>query len=108
MADNSKKNDDSTTTKCPSKAEIVCIHYNDLVSACSGNHLNKTDDIHNLIENAFSSTGLGIMAITDVPNLPELRLGLLPLAKKLATLPKEQLEEVTVHESEYQVGWVRV
>jgi len=82
---------------------VVSISYTDLVAACSDNK-SKTN-IDNLIERAFSSSGLGIIAITDVPNLPEMRLKLLPLANQLASLPPNQLQKVTVPTSGYQVGW---
>lgn len=83
---------------------VVCIHYDDLVSSCSGHQ--KSADIDNLIEKAFgSNSSLGIIAITDVPNLPSLRLKLLPLAQKLASLTPDQREECTVPEAGYQVGW---
>jgi len=91
--------------ECQSKAEdVVCIHYDDLVSASRGIQPNNTD-IDDLIERAFSSAGLGIIAITNVPTLPQLRLRLLPLALKVASLPADQLEGITVPESDYQVGW---
>ena len=87
-----------------SKTNIICISYDDLVNVGSDKiSTTKTKHINNLIEKAFSSVGLGIIAITDVPNLSELRLKLLPLAQKLATLPHDQLEEITI--SPYQVGW---
>lgn len=83
-------------------ADVVCVNYDHLVSsACS-----SSDGISDLIERAFSSSGLGILVVTDVPNMSELRLRLLPLAQKLATLSSDQLEEVTSVESGYQVGWV--
>ena len=89
------------------KTNIICISYDDLVNAFldvgSDSTSTTKTNINNLIEKAFSSVGLGIIAITDVPNLSELRLKLLPLAQKLATLPPDQLEEITI--SPYQVGW---
>jgi len=84
--------------------EVVCIRYDDLVAACS-----KEDDINinRLIEQAFSTTGLGLLAITEVPHhlLTNQRLQLLRLSQRLATLPPSQLEEITDHASSYQVGW---
>ena len=97
--------------------EVVTIHYDDLVSACniiSSNTPNVLTaeqgtnfNIDKLIEQAFGSspTSLGILAITGIPTLPSLRLQLLPLAKKLADLPPSQLDEMTIPEAEYQVGW---
>ena len=90
-----------------SSAEVVCIPYDDLITASRGGraHAGATA-IHQLVEDAFSSFGLGIIAITDVPNVSQLRLRLLPLAQRLATLSPDQLDEITVPESDYQVGWV--
>ena len=96
------------TGRFPSKADVVCIHYDDLIAACRGTPSRSAADIASLIEGAFSSIGLGIIAITDVPDLPERRIRLLRLSQKLATLPVDQLDEITVPESSYQVGWVSV
>ncbi|KAL3763195.1 hypothetical protein ACHAW5_005092 [Stephanodiscus triporus] len=115
---------------CPSKeADVVCIRYDDLVAAFRGGGGGgdrpsdeeeeveedgcaaaaaasaASSNIAGLIEGAFSSIGLGIIAITDVPNLHRSRLRLLRLSQKLATLPADQLEGITVPESSYQVGW---
>lgn len=81
--------------------DVVCINYNDLVSASKSN----AKDLNSLIERAYSSAGLGIIAITNVPTLPQLRLKLLPIAQKVASLPAHQLDEITAPESGYQVGW---
>ena len=90
-----------------SPVDVVRIPYDKLITTfqLGRTHENATA-IHELIEEAFSSSGLGIIAITDVPNLSKLRLQLLPLALKLATLSPDQLEEIIVPESDYQVGWV--
>jgi hypothetical protein len=105
----------ATTEDSSPPSGVVRIPYHDLVAAAScrsgGDGATTTNDtaaIHQLIEEAFSSSGLGIVAITDVPNLSRLRLELLPLAQNLASLSSEQLEEITVPESDYQVGWVSV
>eukprot|EP00956_Cyclotella_meneghiniana_P038065 scaffold148362_cov36-Cyclotella_meneghiniana.AAC.2 len=90
---------------------IVTLSYDDLVSACKqvGNDDSSTDmGIDDIIDRAFGSTSpnsLGIIAITDIPNLSALRLKLLPLAEKIATLPARELEQITAHEAAYQVGW---
>ncbi|KAL9184326.1 hypothetical protein ACHAXT_002412 [Thalassiosira profunda] len=85
-----------------SDADVVCIPYGDLVSASPND-----SKIGGLIERAFGSgpSSLGIVAITDVPELPSLRRRLLPMAQKLATLSEDELKEVTVPEAGYQVGW---
>eukprot|EP00569_Conticribra_weissflogii_P005600 CAMPEP_0171348544 /NCGR_PEP_ID=MMETSP0878-20121228/31168_1 /TAXON_ID=67004 /ORGANISM="Thalassiosira weissflogii, Strain CCMP1336" /LENGTH=413 /DNA_ID=CAMNT_0011852923 /DNA_START=29 /DNA_END=1270 /DNA_ORIENTATION=+ len=89
-----------------SNLEVITIPYADLLSACQ----DDTSDASNfdtLIEASFGSlpTSLGIIAVTDVPALPELRLKLLPLARKLANLPQDQLDEITDANAQYQVGW---
>jgi hypothetical protein len=99
------KHHTAATKVFSSSADVVRIPYDDLITSfrCESERMN---DIHQLIEEAFSSSGLGIIAITDVPKLSELRLELLPLAQKLATLSPDQLDDITVPESNYQVGWV--
>jgi isopenicillin N synthase-like dioxygenase len=83
--------------------DVVCIRYDDLVAACSKDESN----VNRLIEQAFSTTGLGLLAITEIPHhlLTNQRLQLLRLSQQLATLPPSQLEEITDHMSSYQVGW---
>lgn len=91
-----------------SKADIVTISYDALVAACNNADY---DSVDNLIEQAFGSSSsaassLGIIAITNVPNLTQLRTKLLPLAYRLATqLTSSQLDEITAPQSQYQVGW---
>ncbi|KAL7525192.1 hypothetical protein ACHAWF_001246 [Thalassiosira exigua] len=84
----------------PSRADVVRIRYADLASA-------TPSGANDLVERAFGSNAasLGIVAITDVPNLASLRLRLLPLARELATSSPDELDGVTVPEAEYQVGW---
>lgn len=80
--------------------EVVTISYDDLFSAYRSDDGNVNIDA--LIEQAFGSSSpnsLGIVAITDIPKLPTLRLKLLPLARKMANLKADQLDEITVPES---------
>ena len=99
---------DARIIMMPSKADIVTISYDALVAACNNADY---DTVDNLIEQAFgssssSSSSLGIIAITNVPNLTQLRSKLLPLAYRLATqLTPSQLDEITAPQSQYQVGW---
>lgn len=95
-----------------SDVEVVTLSYNDLVSACeqlNGDVSTTTvNNIDTVIDRAFGSASLnslGIIAITDIPNLSSLRLKLLPMAEKLATLKSEELDSITAHEAAYQVGW---
>lgn len=83
-----------------SASSIVTIPYQDLLS-------NRHDPkVLSDIGKGFGDEGLGIIAITDVPNLSELRSKLLHLSYKLATsLSKEDLDRLTLPESGYSVGW---
>lgn len=98
----------------PPDVEVVRVSYRDLVNVCGNLDGNSTDassrnvNIDDVIEKAFGSTSLnslGIVAITDVPHLSSLRRKLLPLARKLASLPSEELDKITAHKAAYQVGW---
>jgi hypothetical protein len=57
------------------------------------------------IEKAYGKDGLGIVAVTGVPQYQEFRSQLLPLAQKLAALPKEDLAAIEHPASSYSVGW---
>lgn len=54
---------------------------------------------------ASDTSSLGILAVTDVPNFTTLRSRLLPLARRVATLPSNQLQQIECPEAGYQVGW---
>ena len=92
-------------------AKVVTLAYDDLVSACKKmvNDESSADiGIDDIIDRAFGSTSsnsLGIIAITGIPNVSALRLKLLPMAEKIATLPARELDRITAHEAAYQVGW---
>ena len=91
----------------PDESKVVTLSYTDLVSACiepSSVNINIDD----IIDKAFGFTSLnslGIIAITNIPNLQAIRMKLLPIAEKLATLSNEELSKITAHEAAYQVGW---
>ena len=88
--------------------DIVCIDYDDLVSACNDDDASSSGGVAESISKAFGSAdsaSLGIVAITNVPGLDEARLRLLPLGHRLASLDREALQEITVPESQYQCGW---
>jgi hypothetical protein len=57
------------------------------------------------IERAFGRSGLGIVAVSDIPQYDELRRHLLPLAAQIPNLP--DLSDVISPESLYSVGWSR-
>jgi len=85
--------------------EIVSISYHDLVRVTSCDNGGADSSFMEIIEEAFGSSGLGIVAVTDVPNFEDLRSRLLPLSHRLANLSNEQLAQVTVPDALYQVGW---
>jgi len=66
---------------------------------------NPDADLTSKIENAFGPNGLGLCIVTGVPNFVEKRARLLPLAHKLANLPKEELDKITFPEIHYSLGW---
>jgi len=51
------------------------------------------------------STGLGIVSVTDIPGFSEMRQRLLPIAKRLASQPREVLVGLEDEASQYNVGW---
>ena len=51
------------------------------------------------------STGLGIVSVTDIPGFAEMRQRLLPIAKRLASQPREVLVGLEDEASQYNVGW---
>jgi hypothetical protein len=103
-------------------SEIIVIDYNDLVAFCDDNvHLSleekqDQDDGSNItriqkknilidkIEQAFGPYGLGIVAISNVPNADKQRQRLLPLGSKIPYISNinETLVDPT---SYYSVGW---
>ena len=56
-------------------------------------------------EEAYNDDGLGIILVNDIPGFPEKRQRLLPLAQKLANLPKSVLDSLETPEYFYGVGW---
>lgn len=57
------------------------------------------------IHQAYGKEGLGILAVTGVPQYAEYRSQLLPLAQRLACLPESDLAAIEHPESSYSVGW---
>lgn len=75
---------------------IVTLDYNKLVAR---------EDLSNEIEEAFGYNGLGVLTVSNVPNLTEARNQLLPLAYKFAAFPKEVQQKYEHPESIYSFGW---
>jgi hypothetical protein len=57
------------------------------------------------IEEGFGYAGLGLILVSGVPNLLELREKLLPLGTKLAGISDEAKAKVELAETVYSVGW---
>jgi len=77
-------------------AKVVVIKYESLVNG---------EDLSDSIEAGFGFNGLGLIAVSGVPNLTTLRQNLLPLAKKFAELPDEVKAKMEDPSSHYSVGW---
>ncbi|XP_026404615.1 uncharacterized protein LOC113299748 isoform X3 [Papaver somniferum] len=65
----------------------------------------KHADLSMKIEQGFGPNGLGILSISNVPELPSLRQNLLRLAPRLASLPEEVKKELEDPHSRYNFGW---
>ncbi len=57
------------------------------------------------IQRAYGPNGLGILAVSNVPDYEERRKALLPLARRLASLPEDELTKLEDPASFYSVGW---
>lgn len=75
----------------------VVISYADLCNA--------DVDLHSQIEEGFGYAGLGLLLVSGVPNLVELREALLPLGTNMANLSDEAKAKVEVPKAMYSVGW---
>ena len=75
---------------------IISVSYNDLISS---------KDITKLIKQAYGLNGLGIILVTDYPNLGEKKTKLLKLSQIFANLPNKIKEKYVHKESNYSFGW---
>lgn len=91
------------------EGQVVEISYDDLMVESDGSQTTaECSELLEKISQAFGSSDdcLGIVAITNVPQYATLRSNLLPMAHKLAcTLPKSEMDEITVESACYSVGW---
>lgn len=87
--------------------ELVIIDYNDLIST-------HNDKLHPLLKKAFGTSScsssspqsLGLIAIRNIPSFVETKESFLPLAHKLANLPRQYLDtHLTDEASMYNAGW---
>jgi isopenicillin N synthase-like dioxygenase len=65
----------------------------------------SNNDLSEKIKEAFGPEGYGICIVQGVPGYVEARARLLPLAPRLADLPKEKLEKYEFPKSYYAIGW---
>lgn len=77
-------------------SEVVILDYKDVVEG---------KDLKAEIAKAYGPGGSGICALRGVPGLEDCRKRLLPLAHKLAHLPKDVLESYERADAHYCVGW---
>ena len=90
------------TAKTTAAPELVTIPYVDLVSG------RNDAKIGQLVAHAFGKDGLGVLAVTDVPEaVVDERLRLLGLARRLGTLPSEVLAKYERGDLHYCAGWSR-
>jgi hypothetical protein len=78
------------------REDVVCVSYASLM---------QDTDLGSQIERAFGTEGIGIIAISEVPQLAEMRQQLLPLSRKLAELPSDMLLRYEHTASSYYFGW---
>jgi hypothetical protein len=84
------------------KANVVIVDWNELIEK----EPYLSENIKNLLEDAYGRRGYGILGIRNVPGFVEAKEAFLPLAHKLATLPQEYLDEhLTDAQSLYNAGW---
>jgi len=98
----------ATNPSPPRLASVVTISYKDLVDfeLQLGQHTQQRQQhLIDSIGEAFGRDGLGILAVTGVPEFGPCRRELLPLASKLAELPPRALDACVNAESLYSVGW---
>jgi hypothetical protein len=78
------------TTTTNKEAKLVIVDWNDLLIDASGDR--SSTILHGQIEEAYGTSGMGILAIRNVPNFVAAKNRVLRFAHALATLPNEYLE----------------
>ena len=86
----------------PIQAQVVILDWNDLSNSSGAD----SGLIEASLDQAYGSTGTGILAIRSVPGFVQAKQKLFSLAHGLASLPNEYLEtKLTDKESLYNAGW---
>ncbi|KAA0150160.1 hypothetical protein FNF29_05401 [Cafeteria roenbergensis] len=83
----------------PVEADVVMIDYAELTDP------SPPPSLIGRIQRAYGPNGLGILAVSNVPDYEERRKALLPLARRLASLPEDELTKLEDPASFYSVGW---
>ncbi|KAK9830749.1 hypothetical protein WJX74_005164 [Apatococcus lobatus] len=89
-----------TSTFSSKTCDITCISYEELTSGTAHQLCTK-------LQQGFGTGGLGIVTISDVPGLSQLRARLLPMAAQLASLPEAVLTGLEDPDSNHNFGWAR-
>lgn len=85
------------------KTPLVILQYSDLDSFDVVNLRPEDTRLLQQIEEAFGPTGLGILAVEGVPDFAAHREALLPLGRKLPSLP--DLQDCVHEASKFSTGW---
>jgi isopenicillin N synthase-like dioxygenase len=89
--------------------KAVAISYNDLKEAFEEGHGRQgacSTKLLEDVEEAFGPAGLGFLEVTDIPQeMVALRRKVLTMAQELANLPTPELEEITLPNTLYTIGW---
>jgi len=86
--------------------KVVNISYEDLLSSDDAGNEELALNLRRKIGQAFgNSDSFGILTISGVPKFTKIRSTLLPLAREIALLPSDALNDITIESSNYQVGW---
>jgi isopenicillin N synthase-like dioxygenase len=80
----------------PASCDVPVVRFEDLVSHA---------DLSAQIEAAFGYDGMGILAVSGVPELDAKRMTLLPLAFQFANLPERVKDQYSLKEAYYSFGW---
>lgn len=67
--------------------------------------LDPNADLRAAIEEGFGYSGLGLILVSGVPGLLELREKLLPLGSTLAAKSDEVKKKIELADTAYSVGW---
>lgn len=92
----------SSSPSVPTTADVVMVDWNNL----SGDSPSGKAGLATALENAYGSSGTGILAIRNVPGFVKAKQAFLPLAHSLVQLPQDYLENNLTDESSlYNAGW---